>query len=211
MLRTSIVRTFSRSYATAASPHALVFLEHQRGKLDSASLSALTAASQLGGKVTGLIVGTADELPQALDQAKKYTLSFMYLFGSLMRLLELRVWILYCMLLPHSTPRPCPKLSPRCSRSCFQSSLLLRMLLPRTLRQPSPFYLAWLPNLMCRPSPTLRRCNTIHRLTARHSRVQSTLAMQSRLFALLNPSLSRFSRSARQLSLPLHQPMQKLQ
>ncbi|KIM69795.1 hypothetical protein SCLCIDRAFT_1208332 [Scleroderma citrinum Foug A] len=71
MLRTTLVRTFSRGYATAASPHALVFLEHQRGKLDSASLSALTAASQLGGKVTGLIVGTAEELPPVLEQAKR--------------------------------------------------------------------------------------------------------------------------------------------
>ncbi|KAL4073929.1 DHS-like NAD/FAD-binding domain-containing protein [Scleroderma citrinum] len=71
MLRTSLTRTFNRCYATAASPHALVFLEHQKGNLESASLSALTAAAQLGGKVTGLVVGTAEELPHVLEQAKK--------------------------------------------------------------------------------------------------------------------------------------------
>ncbi|KAG6333635.1 hypothetical protein ID866_5460 [Astraeus odoratus] len=72
LLRTStIARAFSRSYATAASPHALVFLEHYRGKLDSSSLSALTAASQLGGQVTGLIVGAPEELPIVLEQAMK--------------------------------------------------------------------------------------------------------------------------------------------
>ncbi|KAF9241578.1 DHS-like NAD/FAD-binding domain-containing protein [Melanogaster broomeanus] len=78
MLRagTSILRrTLSiRSYATASSPHALVFLEHQQGELDSASLSALTAATQLGGKVTGLVVGGPDQLPIILDKAKKHGL-----------------------------------------------------------------------------------------------------------------------------------------
>jgi electron transfer flavoprotein alpha subunit len=66
-------RVLARSYATAASPHALVFLEHRQGDLDSASLSALTAASQLGGHVTGLIVGSPEEMPSVVEKAKRYT------------------------------------------------------------------------------------------------------------------------------------------
>ncbi|KIJ18721.1 hypothetical protein PAXINDRAFT_167278 [Paxillus involutus ATCC 200175] len=70
--RTSTLsRTLIRSYATAPSPHALVFLEHYQGELDSASLSAVTAAAQLGGKVTGLIVGGLDQVPIVLEKAKK--------------------------------------------------------------------------------------------------------------------------------------------
>ncbi|KAI6002749.1 DHS-like NAD/FAD-binding domain-containing protein [Pisolithus albus] len=77
MLRTAnvlLARSAARSYATAtaASPHALVFLEHCKGKLDSGSLSALTAASQLGGRISGLVVGTPEDLPAVLEQAKKY-------------------------------------------------------------------------------------------------------------------------------------------
>jgi electron transfer flavoprotein alpha subunit len=71
--RTSLLnRVLARSYATAASPHALVFLEHRQGDLDSASLSALTAASQLGGQVTGLVVGSPEEVPSIVEKAKKY-------------------------------------------------------------------------------------------------------------------------------------------
>lgn len=64
-------RVLARSYATAVSPHALVFLEHRQGDLDSASLSALTAASQLGGQVTGLVVGSPEEVPSVVEKAKK--------------------------------------------------------------------------------------------------------------------------------------------
>ncbi|KAJ7268816.1 electron transfer flavoprotein alpha subunit [Mycena haematopus] len=39
--------------------------------IDSASLSALTAAEQLGGQVTGLVVGGPDHLPGVVEQAKK--------------------------------------------------------------------------------------------------------------------------------------------
>ncbi|KAG0707676.1 DHS-like NAD/FAD-binding domain-containing protein [Suillus ampliporus] len=70
--RTSLLsRVLARSYATAASPHALVFLEHRQGELDSASLSALTAASQLGGQVTGLVVGSPEEVPSVVEKAKR--------------------------------------------------------------------------------------------------------------------------------------------
>lgn len=65
-------RALSRSYATAAPPHALVLLEHRQGVLDSGSLSALTAAEQLGGKVTGLIVGESEHVQGVVDKAKKY-------------------------------------------------------------------------------------------------------------------------------------------
>ncbi|KAJ8579580.1 hypothetical protein M405DRAFT_835684 [Rhizopogon salebrosus TDB-379] len=72
--RTSLLgRVLARSYATAASPHALVFLEHRQGNLDSASLSALTAASQLGGEVTGLVVGNPEDVPYVVEKAKGYS------------------------------------------------------------------------------------------------------------------------------------------
>lgn len=64
-------RFFSRTYATATSPHTLVFLEHRQGVIDSGSLSALTAAEQLGGKVTALVVGGPEHVPKVLEQAKK--------------------------------------------------------------------------------------------------------------------------------------------
>ncbi|PPQ79412.1 hypothetical protein CVT25_002682 [Psilocybe cyanescens] len=75
MLRTSskICRSaFTRSYATTPSPHALVFLEHRAGIIDSGSLSALTAAEQLGGKVSALVVGSSEHVQGVVDQAKKF-------------------------------------------------------------------------------------------------------------------------------------------
>lgn len=75
MLRTrtaALSKALARSYATSPSPHALVFLEHRDGELDSASLSALTAASRLGGKVTGFLTGAPDQVPGVLDKAKKH-------------------------------------------------------------------------------------------------------------------------------------------
>ncbi len=64
-------KTITRTYATATGPHALVFLEHRDGSLDSGSLSALAAAQQLGGQVTGLIVGGAEQLQDVIPKAKK--------------------------------------------------------------------------------------------------------------------------------------------
>ncbi|KIK67168.1 hypothetical protein GYMLUDRAFT_217166 [Collybiopsis luxurians FD-317 M1] len=67
-----VCRSFrSRNYASASSPHALIFIEHRQGVVDSGSLSALTAASQLGGRVTGLIVGNSQHVQTAVDNAKK--------------------------------------------------------------------------------------------------------------------------------------------
>ena len=74
MLRTSsiICRTaLTRSYATATSPHALVFLEHRAGVIDSGSLSALTAAEQLGGQVSALVVGGSEHVQGVVEKVKK--------------------------------------------------------------------------------------------------------------------------------------------
>ena len=61
----------SRRYATASGPHALVFLEHRDGAIDSGSLSALAAAQQLGGQVTGLVIGAPGQVEGVVDKAKK--------------------------------------------------------------------------------------------------------------------------------------------
>ncbi|KAF8167298.1 DHS-like NAD/FAD-binding domain-containing protein [Crassisporium funariophilum] len=74
MLRTRATfcrRALTRSYATPTSPHALVFLEHREGVLDSGSLSALTAAEQLGGEVSALIVGSSEHVQGVVEKAKK--------------------------------------------------------------------------------------------------------------------------------------------
>ena len=60
-----------RTYATATGPHALVFLEHRAGVIDASSLSAVTAAQQLGGQVTGLVVGSPEDVQQVLPKAQK--------------------------------------------------------------------------------------------------------------------------------------------
>jgi electron transfer flavoprotein alpha subunit len=70
-------RVLIRSYATFPSPHALVFLEHSGGVVDSGSLSALTAAAQLGGRVTGLVVGSSEQVGQVMEKAKRYVSCFL--------------------------------------------------------------------------------------------------------------------------------------
>ncbi|KIY44411.1 electron transfer flavo protein, alpha subunit [Fistulina hepatica ATCC 64428] len=67
----AVRRALSRSYASAAAPHALVFLEHTRGVIEPSSLSALSAAQKLGGQVTGLVVGAPGDVEKAVGQAKK--------------------------------------------------------------------------------------------------------------------------------------------
>ncbi|TFK91602.1 electron transfer flavo protein alpha subunit [Polyporus arcularius HHB13444] len=64
-------RPLSRRYATATGPHALVFLEHREGVIDPGSLSALAAAQQLGGQVTGLVIGAPDQVKDVVEKAKK--------------------------------------------------------------------------------------------------------------------------------------------
>ena len=61
----------ARRYASASGSQALVFLEQQGGVIDSGSLSAVTAAGQLGGGVTGLIVGSSEEVKKAVETAKR--------------------------------------------------------------------------------------------------------------------------------------------
>lgn len=63
-----------RRYASTSQPHALVFLEHHEGAIDSGSLSAITAAQQLGGQVTGLVLGGPDQIPRVVEHAKKCVL-----------------------------------------------------------------------------------------------------------------------------------------
>ncbi|KAH9859042.1 electron transfer flavoprotein alpha subunit [Lenzites betulinus] len=64
-------RSLARRYATAAGPHALVLLEHRAGVIEPGSLSALTAAQQLGGQVTGLVLGAPSEVQGVVEKAKK--------------------------------------------------------------------------------------------------------------------------------------------
>jgi len=49
----------------------LLLIEHNGGKIEPGSLSALTAAIQMGGDVTGLIVGAPDEIKPVIEKAKK--------------------------------------------------------------------------------------------------------------------------------------------
>lgn len=62
-----------RTYATpAGSPHTLLFVEYTDGAIDAASLSALTAAKELKGKVTALVVGGEEaEIKGVVEEAKK--------------------------------------------------------------------------------------------------------------------------------------------
>jgi len=80
VLRTSLhqIRLSSKQAAARqtryASTHALVLLEHANGAVESASLSALAAASQLGSgdnKVTGIVVGSKEEVDKVLPIVKK--------------------------------------------------------------------------------------------------------------------------------------------
>ncbi|THH30130.1 hypothetical protein EUX98_g4066 [Antrodiella citrinella] len=74
MLRTRaqfLTRTIARSYATSAGPHALVFLEHRDGVIDAGCLSALSAAKELGGEVTGIVVGGPEQLKEVIPKAQK--------------------------------------------------------------------------------------------------------------------------------------------
>jgi electron transfer flavoprotein alpha subunit len=71
-------RTYSRhrrTFASASSPiHSLLYVEHRSGEIDAGSLSALTAVSQLGGEVTGLVVGRPGDVDSIVEKVKKYGL-----------------------------------------------------------------------------------------------------------------------------------------
>ncbi|KAG8899201.1 Electron transfer flavoprotein alpha-subunit [Tulasnella sp. 403] len=60
-----------RYLSTSGGPSSLLLIEHSGSKIDAGSLSALTAASQLGGEVTGLVVGAPEEVKSVVEQAKR--------------------------------------------------------------------------------------------------------------------------------------------
>ncbi|PWN54483.1 putative electron transfer flavo protein alpha chain precursor [Violaceomyces palustris] len=62
-------RTFSTSRVDLANT--LLFLEHKKGAINPASLSALTAARKLGGEIHGLVIGSQSEVEQVADKATK--------------------------------------------------------------------------------------------------------------------------------------------
>ena len=55
----SIRPLYLRSPAATHLLHSLAVLEQRDGKLENASLSAVTAAQRLGGSVTGIIAGSS--------------------------------------------------------------------------------------------------------------------------------------------------------
>ena len=60
-------RLFSTSTKRSDS---LLFIEHRDGHINQATLSALTAASKVNGKVVGLVAGS-ENIESIVDQAKK--------------------------------------------------------------------------------------------------------------------------------------------
>jgi electron transfer flavoprotein alpha subunit len=70
--RPALLSQLRRTYATASSPHTLLFIEHQNGEIDSGSLSALNAATQLGGPVTGVVIGGPGQVEPVVEAAKKF-------------------------------------------------------------------------------------------------------------------------------------------
>ncbi|KAF8315848.1 electron transfer flavoprotein alpha subunit [Clavulina sp. PMI_390] len=64
--------TAARSFASSSSPiNSLVLIEHRSGDVEGGTLAALTAASELGGKVTGLVVGSPGEVEGIVEKVKK--------------------------------------------------------------------------------------------------------------------------------------------
>lgn len=61
----------TRRYASTSGPNSLLLIEYRGGEIDSGTLSALTAATALGGQVTGLLVGTSEELDAVVEKASK--------------------------------------------------------------------------------------------------------------------------------------------
>lgn len=65
------VHASSRAFASASSPiHSLLLVEHRSGNVEGGTLAALTAASELGGKVTGLVVGAPGEVEGIVEKVK---------------------------------------------------------------------------------------------------------------------------------------------
>ena len=73
MLRTRVLLPIRATvrYYSSSSPNVLVYLEHHDGNIDTGSLSALTAASQLGGSVTGVVVDKPGNIESIVEKAKR--------------------------------------------------------------------------------------------------------------------------------------------
>lgn len=67
----SAARTLSNGRRYASQIHSLVFIEHRSGDVEGGTLAALTAASELGGRVTGLVVGGPGEVEGIVEKVKK--------------------------------------------------------------------------------------------------------------------------------------------
>ncbi|MBW0546075.1 hypothetical protein O181_085790, partial [Austropuccinia psidii MF-1] len=69
-------RHFSNSITQLNGANTLVFVEHRAGKINSSTLSALSAAQHLGGELTGLITGSSKTagLNEAIEAAKQLPL-----------------------------------------------------------------------------------------------------------------------------------------
>ena len=62
----------TRGFASASSPiHSLLLIEHRSGQVEGATLAALTAAAELGGKVTGLVIGAPGDVEGVVEKVKK--------------------------------------------------------------------------------------------------------------------------------------------
>ena len=59
---------WSRLASTSSS---LLLIEHSGGNIEGGTLSALTAASALGGSVTGLVIGGPEEVKAISEKARK--------------------------------------------------------------------------------------------------------------------------------------------
>ncbi|KAG8921140.1 Electron transfer flavoprotein alpha-subunit [Tulasnella sp. 417] len=71
--RSSALRSVQqiRWASTSGRPSSLLLIEHHDGVINAGTLSALTAASKLGGEVTGLVVGAPDAVKGVVEKAKK--------------------------------------------------------------------------------------------------------------------------------------------
>jgi electron transfer flavoprotein alpha subunit len=69
--RSLLLRRSFASTSASAAPHSLLFIEHRGGQIESGTLSALTAASELGGKVTGVVIGGPGDVEKVVENAKK--------------------------------------------------------------------------------------------------------------------------------------------
>ncbi|TIB93884.1 electron transfer flavo protein, alpha subunit [Wallemia mellicola] len=70
-LRSAFSATSRRTFSTSRTKlDALVYLEHRDGKINPGSLSALTAAQKVDGKVVGLVAGS-ENVDSVVEEAKK--------------------------------------------------------------------------------------------------------------------------------------------